>query len=114
MDYSGSALASGATDHGQVFVALTTGTMYINPAESKYFNSEDDSVIAFGEVTWTGNFSADGQLQEFVIPITYKVSADTKKATHIIIQASASKYADRFVGSTSSVLYIDDLELVYE
>ena len=114
VDYSGSALASGATDHAQVFVALTTGTMYINPAESKYFNPDDASVIAFGEVTWTGNFSADGQLQEFVIPITYKVAADTKKATHIMIQASASKYADRFVGSTSSVLYIDDLELVYE
>ena len=114
VDYSGSALASGATDHGQVFVALTTGTMYVNPGESKYFNSEDASVIAFGEVTWTGNFSADGQLQEFVIPITYKESANTKRATHIILQATASKYADRFVGSTSSVLHIDDLEFVYE
>ena len=114
VDYAGDALSKGATDHGQVMVALTTGTMYINPTAGNFFNSNDPSVLAFGEVTWTGNFSADGQLQEFVIPITYKVSADTKKATHIIIQASASKYADRFVGSTSSVLYIDDLELVYE
>ena len=114
VDYAGDALSKGATDHGQVVVALTTGTMYINPTAGNFFNSNDPSVLAFGEVTWTGNFSADGQLQEFVIPITYKVSADTKKATHIIIQASASKYADRFVGSTSSVLYIDDLELVYE
>lgn len=114
VDYSGDALASGATDHGQVFVALTTGTMYVNPGESKYFNSEDSSVIAFGEVTWTGNFSADGQLQEFVIPITYKDAAASTRATHIILQATASKYADHFVGSTSSVLHIDDLEFVYE
>lgn len=114
VDYSGDALAEGATDHGQVFIALTSATMYVNPAESKYFDSSDASVLAFGEVTWTGNFAADGQLQEFEIPIEYKESANQTKPTYIVIQASASKYADRFVGSTSSVLYVDDLELVYE
>lgn len=114
VDYAGDALSKGATDHGQVMVALTTGTMYINPTAGNFFNSNDPSVLAFGEVTWTGNFSADGQLQEFVIPINYKEAANNTKATHIILQATASKFADRFVGSTSSVLYIDDLELVYE
>jgi hypothetical protein len=114
VDYAGDALANGATDHGQVMVALTTGTMYINPTAGNYFNANDPSVLAFGEVTWTGNFSADGQLQEFVIPISYKEAANNTKATHIILQATASKFADRFVGSTSSVLYVDDLEFVYE
>ena len=114
VDYAGDALGKGATDHGQVMVALTTGTMYINPTAGNYFNANDPSVLAFGEVTWTGNFSADGQLQEFVIPISYKDAANNTKATHIILQATASKFADRFVGSTSSVLYIDDLEFVYE
>ena len=114
VDYAGDALAKGATDHGQVMVALTTGTMYINPTAGNFFNSNDPSVLAFGEVTWTGNFSADGQLQEFVIPINYKEAANNTKATYIILQATASKFADRFVGSTSSVLYIDDLELIYE
>ena len=114
VDYAGDALAKGATDHGQVMVALTTGTMYINPTAGNYFNANDPSVLAFGEVTWTGNFSADGQLQEFVIPINYKEAANNTKATYIILQATASKFADRFVGSTSSVLYIDDLELIYE
>lgn len=114
VDYAGDALSKGATDHGQVMVALTTGTMYINPTAGNFFNSNDPSVLAFGEVTWTGNFSADGQLQEFVIPINYKEAANNTKATYIILQATASKFADRFVGSTSSVLYIDDLELIYE
>lgn len=114
VDYAGDALSKGATDHGQVMVALTTGTMYINPTAGNYFNANDPSVLAFGEVTWTGNFSADGQLQEFVIPINYKEAANNTKATYIILQATASKFADRFVGSTSSVLYIDDLELIYE
>ena len=114
VDYAGDDLAKGATDHGQVMVALTTGTMYLNPTAGNYFNANDPSVLAFGEVTWTGNFSADGQLQEFVIPISYKDAANNTKATHIILQATASKFADRFVGSTSSVLYIDDLEFVYE
>ena len=114
VDYAGDALSKGATDHGQVMVALTTGTMYINPTAGNFFNSNDPSVLAFGEVTWTGNFSADGQLQEFVIPINYKEAAKNTKATYIILQATASKFADRFVGSTSSVLYIDDLELIYE
>lgn len=114
VDYGGDALSEGATDHGQVFVALTTSTMYINPAEGNYFNSQDPSVLAFGEVTWTGNFGPDGQLQEFEIPIQYNEKASQTQATYIILQLTASKYADRFIGSTNSVLYVDDIELVYE
>ena len=105
---------NGDTDQGQVYVALTSGNIYINPGEAKYFDSNSSTVLAFGEIVWTGNFAEDGQLQQFEINIEYKNEAKNIKPSHIIIQATASRYADYFTGSTSSVLYLDDLELVYE
>ena len=107
-------ISEGDTDQGQVYVALTSGTVYINPGEAKYFDSNSSTVLAFGEIVWTNNFATDGQLQQFEIDIEYKDIAAYSKPTHIIIQATASRYADYFTGSTSSVLYLDDLELVYE
>ena len=62
----------------------------------------------------TDNFAPDGQLQQFEITIKYKENALYSKPTHIILQATASRYADYFTGATSSKLYLDDLELVYE
>lgn len=107
-------VSKGDTDHGQVYVALTSGTVYVNPAEAKYFDPNSSSVLAYGEVVWTDNFAPDGQLQQFEITIKYKENALYSKPTHIILQATASRYADYFTGATSSILYLDDLELVYE
>lgn len=103
-------------DHGQIYVALTTGTIDIrtNPKNRKLFNREDDEVLAYGQVTWEQAFGPDGQLQELVIPLEYKESARTTEATHLVIVCSASKYGDYFSGSPSSVMYLDDFELVYE
>lgn len=37
-----------------------------------------------------------------------------RKPTSIIIVASASKFGDYFQGSTSSKMWLDDMELIYE
>lgn len=107
---------AGGTDHGQIYVALTTEEVEIrtNPSNRKLFESNDPVVLAYGQVTWTGNFGPDGQLQEIVIPLEYNDRAKKTKPTHLVIVCSASKYGDYFSGSKNSVMYLDDFELIYE
>ena len=48
----------------------------------------------------------------FTIDIEYR--SLTRIPTYIVLVASASYYGDYFTGSSSSVMWLDDLELVYE
>lgn len=102
-------------DHGQIYVALTTAAVEIRTKAKnrKLFSKDDSEVIAYGEVTWTEAFGPDGALLEVEIPFEYNDRAKTVKPTHLVIVASASKYGDYFSGSSSSVMYLDDFELVY-
>lgn len=106
----------GDSDHGQIYVALTDGPIEIrtNPDNRKLFNKDEEHVLAYGQVTWKEAFGPDGQLQMVEIPIVYNERAETKRPTHIVITACASKFGDFFSGSDSSVMYLDDFELVYE
>ena len=114
-------LVDGGTDHGQIYVALTTGPIEIrtNPKNRKLFpmssvDEDYDKVIAYGQVSWDQAFGPDGALQEVEIPFEYTAIAKNVKPTHLVIVASASKFGDYFSGSKSSVMYLDDFELVYE
>ncbi|MBQ7823022.1 MAG: PCMD domain-containing protein, partial [Bacteroidaceae bacterium] len=53
-----------------------------------------------------------GEWTQCTITLDYR-SLD-RIPTYIVLTASASKYGDYFAGSTSSVLYLDDMELIYE
>ena len=112
----GYGLTNGGLDHGQVYVALTDEPIEIrtNPNDRKLFDPDDTHVLAYGQVTWTENYGPDGQLQLLEIPLNYFERAKTTRATHLVIVASASKFGDYFTGSSSSVMYLDDFELVYE
>lgn len=114
-DYVGDLTASGC-DNGQIYVALTVGTVEIrtNPKDRKLFNVDDEQVLAYGQVTWKEAFGPDGQLQMIEIPIEYKANARTTRPTHLIITCCASKFGDFFSGAEGSVMYLDDFELVYE
>ena len=46
--------------------------------------------------------------------ITLEYSNKTVKPTHILVVATSSKYGDYFAGAVGSVLWLDDVELVYE
>ena len=46
----------------------------------------------------------------FEIPLNYK---NDITPTNIVITASSSRFAQQFTGSTSSVMYIDELKLNY-
>ena len=109
-------LVKGENDHGQIYIALSKGVFNIDTGTSPMtlFDPDASQIIAYGQVTWTENFGADGTLEMIGIPLEYKANATTVAPTHLIIVSCASKYGDYMAGSTSSVMYLDDFELVYE
>ena len=122
-------------DRAQIKVALGTWTareykgsadcpVKINTTDPSTFVDfyTDKSTIANGDIIIyndgyqinrggkTG--SATNGWVQYTIPITYR---DTEKyPTHIIISCAASQYGDYFTGSTSSRLWLDKFELIYE
>lgn len=86
-----------------------------DPAHFKYKNAIDFSennknVIAYGTIS-EEEAKGTGEWQEFTIDLKYRDI--TRIPKYIIVVASASKYGDYFTGSTKSVMYIDDFELIY-
>lgn len=74
-----------------------------------------DGIIGYGEKVFDNNYEDNGGLKELTIPLDYEnYGGNSRKPTSIIIVASASKYGDYFEGSTSSRMWLDDIELIYE
>lgn len=87
-----------------------------DPASFKYknaidFSTNNPNVIAYGSIT-EEEAKGTGEWQEFTIDLKYRDL--TRKPKYIIVVASASKYGDYFTGSTSSLMYVDDFELIYD
>jgi hypothetical protein len=108
------ALSTGDTDQAQIYVALATKSFEIKTKTKTLFNADDPAVLAYGELVLSSNFGPDNGLQQFEIEIKPGDAYFSTAPTYIVLVASASRYGDYFTGSSSSVLYIDDLELVYE
>jgi hypothetical protein len=111
-------------DNGIIYIALldnsisksyssSTGTwpVIIKTASGELFSKDDSNVIAYGEKVLTSATSGDAMV-EFEIELDYKKT--TVIPSYIILTCSASRYGDYFAGGTGSVLYVDDLQLVYE
>lgn len=118
----GKTINEGDPDCGMIFIALgdwdaaTYGGTDESPVsvETRYidetaFNPNGPAVIAYGEMPLTQSVDS---WHEFTIPLEYR--ATNRIPTHIIIVCSASRYGDYFTGSTQSVLWLDDFELLYE
>lgn len=69
----------------------------------------NENMVAYGELV---NGETIKDYTPFTIRLKYRDY--TTKPTYILIVASASKYGDYFTGSTSSVLLLDECELVFE
>ncbi len=80
-------------------------------SDRQLFDKEDESIIAYTEMTVTESTEGDG-LVAFELDLDYRTL--DRKPTHIVVVASASKYGDFFTGSSSSTLWMDDIELIYE
>lgn len=75
-------------------------------------NSKNDAtghIVA--KAVWENKQSVEGWTK-ITVDMDYTEYAD-EKPSFIIVTASASKFGDYFVGSTNSVMYLDDVELVY-
>ena len=112
----------GDPDCGMIFIALgdwdaaTYGGTAESPVEiatrrieETAFDIEAEAVIAYGEMPLRE--SVEGWT-EFTIPIAYR--STSRVPTHLVIVCSSSRYGDYFTGSTQSVMWLDDFELVYE
>lgn len=128
---AGASIAEGTPDMGSIYIALGTwtkeayGTTLEGSTETLYgtdqspicidtrnektfFDRHSEAVVGYGELLLGESV---GEWTQVTIPIDY-VATDILP-THIIIACSASRYGDYFSGSTQSVLYVDDIELLY-
>lgn len=108
---------NGTNDHCSIFCALLSQQLHVggNADKDEYENSTkinwqtDSRIIAYGELE--RSTSNNGQWEAFEIPLVYH--STSKIPTHLLIVCSSSKWGDFFYGSDTSVLYVDDFELVY-
>lgn len=80
-----------------------------NPRNRQLFDPELDIVIAYGKVQY-------GESVPDYIPFEFELDykSTERKPKYILMAASASKYGDFFTGGAGAVLYIDDIELIYD
>lgn len=132
VDYESSGhISKGEIDKGHIYVAVGDWEGMTQGAEkwpfvvktknaSSLFSTEKgtysgDGIIGYGEKVFDSKYEDNGGLKELTIPLDYETyGGNSRKPTSIIIVASASKYGDYFAGSTSSQMWLDDIELIYE
>lgn len=103
----------GGTDMNSIYIALSDADApyTVNTSEAKFVDFDNDpNIIAYGELPVSECVTTSGW-KEFTIDLVYRDM--TRKPKYIILVCSASKYGDYFTGSTGSVMYIDDFELIY-
>ena len=122
-DGGASGFSKGDMDKGIIYIALCDNSkmtvdsyswpciVQTKTAKRHLFSKNDANVLAYGEKIFDGNVGPDNGLVEIEIPITY--NRTDVRPSNIMIVASASKGGDYYTGSTSSVMHIDDIELVY-
>lgn len=126
-DYAGGSVSKGDSDKNQIYVwlcnwtgrhAVNTGdtTTFVNPTETA--KTAEGNVIAYGEwhrVITAEDSGADNGWQKLEIPITYREGAGFSDVVpnYLVISCAASGYGDYFAGSSSSYMYVDDIEFVY-
>lgn len=124
----GSHIENGSTDRGIIYVAVgdwkSSDTEYgaewpvvVRTKGPSLFNPKDVGTIGYGEHIFTENYGAETEtsMKEITIPLDYEgYGGYNRKPKSIIIVASASQYGDYYEGSSSSVMWLDDMELIYE
>ena len=109
----GALVQEDGTDMNSIYIALSDADApyTVNTSKGTFVDfDKDPNIIAYGELP-TSECKTTNGWKEFTIDLLYRDL--TRKPKYIILVCSASKYGDYFTGSTSSVMYIDDFELVY-
>ena len=107
----------GGTTESPVLINTTQPSTFVD-----FYNDPKGGTVANGDVViYRDGYDinkagvtaeATDQWREYIIPINYQKG--NVYPTHIIISCSASQYGDYFVGSSSSKLWLDAFELIYE
>jgi hypothetical protein len=79
------------------------------PTNRQLFDPNGDYVVGYGKVEYGHDIN---NYTQFEFTIDYKSTSRVPK--YVLLTASASKYGDYFVGGNGAVLYIDDVELLYD
>lgn len=122
VDKGGDKIKNGSQDKGIIYIALTSGegesfddgstwACIVRTKSQKFFDKNAANVVAYGEQIWEGNTEGDGMV-EFTIPLDYRKLDEVPN--RIVLVAAASQFGDYFQGSSSSVMWLDDMELIYE
>lgn len=122
VEYAGGGVNIGDMDRGIIYMALVDGSTQTYGKYSGWpqivatkdianhsFNKNGANVIAYGERIFT-EATPGSDMIAFEIPLDYKRT--DVRPSNIILTISASQFGDYYAGGFS-VMYIDDLELVY-
>lgn len=103
----------GRPDTCSIYIAMTDWTapyeIRTNPNNRQLFDKNASYVIGYGELQRGSSMES---YEEFEIELKYRSTSAIP--TYIMITCASSKYGDFFTGSTSSVLYVDQLSLDYD
>ena len=80
-----------------------------NPRDRNLFDENGSYVVAYGKIEY-------GETIANYIPFEFdlKYKSTSRIPKYILCTCSASKYGDYFTGGNGAVLYVDDLELIYD
>ena len=116
----------GQNDEAQLFIALGNWDykkyggspecpVQVNTTDmTTKFNPNGEAVIAYGEYTLSQSTTVAGGEEgwvEIAVPFVYKDNFTVP--THIVISYASSRLGDYFTGSDQSILWVDDVKLVY-
>lgn len=111
------------------FIGNQTSPVCVLTTDSDTFVdfTKDNSTIAYGDFQISGAESLDGYEANnngakstmkggvwHRVELNLEYRDLTKLPTHIIISCAASMYGDYFNGSTSSIMWVDGFELIYD
>lgn len=127
VDYGGH-IAKGDSDRGIIYVAVgdwqsddseygAEWPVVVRTKGPSLFDPHDSGTIGYGVQVFTENYGTDTStsMKEITIPLKYEeYGGYNRKPKSIIIVASASQYGDYYEGSSSSIMWLDDMELIYE
>lgn len=111
---NGTVISKGSQDKCAIYIALSDSpTPYtINTSQKKFVDFKTDpNVIAYAELPESKVNTTD-KWSEFTLDLNY--ISFTRKPRYLVIVASASRYGDYFIGSTGSLMLLDDFEFVYD
>lgn len=96
-----------------IYIAIAKERILVDNTDISTFPNweTDERVIAYNRLNDTEAVSTNGW-KEFTLDFKYR-NIEPQSTYYLIIVFSASKYGDYYTGSDSSVMYVDDLELIY-